>query len=272
MRLYIFDNNDRVGEWTASYVAKRIVEFRPSAERPFVLGLPTGSTPLPTYKHLINIHKEGNLSFEHVVTFNMDEYCGLPRDHPESYHSFMWNHFFKHVDIQPANVHILDGNATDLEAECRKYEEDIAKAGGIELFLAGIGPDGHIAFNEPGSSLASRTRIKSLAYDTILANARFFENDITKVPHMALTVGVGTVMDAREVVLLVTGAHKAYALHKAIENGINHMWTCSALQQHPRALIVCDEDATLELKVKTVKYFKGLMKVMVERDSHRDLN
>ncbi|EGD79018.1 glucosamine-6-phosphate deaminase 1 [Salpingoeca rosetta] len=231
-----------------------------------------GSTPLPTYRHLIKLHKAGKVSFKHVVTFNMDEYCGLPRDHPESYHSFMWENLFKHIDIVPENVHILDGNAPDLEKECAEYEKKIEAVGGIELFLAGIGPDGHIAFNEPGSSLTSRTRIKTLAYDTILANARFFGDDIDKVPHMALTVGVGTVMDAREVVLLVTGAHKSYALHKAIEDGINHMWTCSCLQNHPRALIVCDEDATLELKVKTVKYFKGLMKVMVERECGGDLD
>lgn len=137
----------------------------------------------------------------------------------------------------------------------------IEEYGGIDLFLAGIGPDGHIAFNEPGSSLASRTRVKTLAYDTIVANARFFGGDTSKVPHMALTVGVGTVMDAKEVILMVTGPNKAYALSKCIEEGVSHMWTCSALQNHPSSFVVADEDATLELRVKTVKYFKGLMKV-----------
>eukprot|EP00730_Choanoeca_flexa_P012501 TRINITY_DN4335_c0_g1_i1.p2 TRINITY_DN4335_c0_g1~~TRINITY_DN4335_c0_g1_i1.p2 ORF type:complete len:283 (+),score=78.85 TRINITY_DN4335_c0_g1_i1:1231-2079(+) len=265
MRLYIHDDKHAVGKWTAHYIASRINQFAPTAEKPFVLGLPTGSTPLPTYKALIELHKQGLISFKHVITFNMDEYVGLPRDHPESYHSFMWENFLKHVDIEPANAHILDGNAEDLKAECDAFEEKIKVVGGIELFLAGIGPDGHIAFNEPGSSLVSRTRVKTLAYDTIVANARFFDNDIEQVPRMALTVGVGTVMDAREVCLLVTGSHKAYALHKAIEDGVNHMWTCSCLQQHPRALIVVDEDATLELKVKTVKYFKGLMRVHDEQ-------
>ena len=168
----------------------------------------------------------------------------------------MWANFFKHVDIQPENVHILNGNASDLQEECEAYEKEIEKAGGVELFIGGIGPDGHIAFNEPGSSLVSRTRVKTLAHDTIIANARFFENDLTKVPKQALTVGVGTVMDAREVMILITGAHKALALYKAIEEGINHMWTVSAFQQHPRTIMLCDEDATLELKVKTVKYFK----------------
>ncbi|XP_012495342.1 PREDICTED: glucosamine-6-phosphate isomerase 2 [Propithecus coquereli] len=127
----------------------------------------------------------------------------------------------------------------------------------LDTDLKGIGPDGHIAFNEPGSSLVSRTRLKTLAMDTILANAKYFDGDLAKVPTMALTVGVGTVMDAREVMILITGAHKAFALYKAIEEGVNHMWTVSAFQQHPRTIFVCDEDATLELRVKTVKYFKG---------------
>ncbi len=183
----------------------------------------------------------------------------------------MYKHFFSHVDIDPANINILNGNAPDLEEECIAYEEKIKRAGGIELFLGGIGPDGHIAFNEPGSSLRSRTRVKTLAYETIIANSRFFGNDLNKVPKMALTVGVQTVMDvsrrhgttmrvkvltpeqAREVVIIITGAHKALALQKTIEGGVNHMWTLSSLQMHPYALIVVDEDATLELQVKTVK-------------------
>jgi glucosamine-6-phosphate deaminase len=142
----------------------------------------------------------------------------------------MWNEFFKHIDIEPDNVHILDGNASDLSAECERYEMKIKEAGGVELFIGGIGPDGHIAFNEPGSSLTSRTRVKTLAQDTLEANARFFNNDMTQVPKQALTVGVGTVMDAKEVMILITGAHKSFALYKAIEEGVNHMWTVSAFQ------------------------------------------
>merc|ERR1711879_842745 len=156
------------------------------------------------------------------------------------------------------NVNILDGNAEDLIGECREYEAKIQAAGGIELFLGGIGADGHIAFNEPGSSLSSRTRVKTLNYDTVVANARFFDNDIAKVPKRALTVGVGTVMDSREVLIMVTGINKAQALHEAIENGINHMWTVSAIRMHPVGIIVADEDATMELKVKTVKYFREI--------------
>ncbi|CAB3232723.1 unnamed protein product [Arctia plantaginis] len=210
------------------------------------------------YRRLIEFYKEGRISFKYVTTFNMDEYVGLPRDHPESYHYYMWNEFFKHVDIDPANAHVLDGNATDLVAECTRFEELIKQAGGVHLFIGGIGPDGHIAFNEPGSSLVSRTRVKTLAYDTLEANKRFFGNDISKVPRQALTVGVGTVMDAKEVMILITGVHKSLALAKAVEEGVNHMWTVSAFQQHPQTLFVCDEDATLELRVKTVKYFKAL--------------
>eukprot|EP00035_Acanthoeca_spectabilis_P035381 m.34251 g.34251 ORF g.34251 m.34251 type:complete len:277 (+) comp7304_c0_seq2:62-892(+) len=261
MKFFIYDDKEAVGTFTAGYIADRIRKFAPTAERPFVLGLPTGSTPLSTYKKLVELHKARKVSFKHVITFNMDEYCNLPQDHPESYHSFMWENFFKFIDIEPHNAHILNGNAPNLVEECQAYEAKIKAVGGIDLFLAGIGPDGHIAFNEPGSSLSSRTRVKTLAYDTIVANARFFGGDLSKVPKLALTVGVGTVMDAREVLLIVTGPHKAYALYKAIEEGVSHMWTCSALQNHRNAIVVADEDATLELRVKTVKYFKGLMQV-----------
>lgn len=258
MRVIIEPNYELVSKWAANYVAKRINEFAPSESKPFVLGLPTGSSPLGMYKELIKLNKAGVVSFKNIVTFNMDEYVNLPEEHPESYRSFMWNNFFSHIDIQKDNVNILDGNASDLKAECASYEEKIKKAGGIKLFLGGIGPDGHIAFNEPGSSLASRTRMMTLTYDTIIANSRFFENDINKVPKTALTVGVGTVLDAEEVMIIVNGHKKARALRHAIEEGVNHMWTISALQIHPNGIIVCDEEATIELKVGTAKYFKDI--------------
>lgn len=264
MRLTIRQDANAVGEYIGQYIAQRINAFSPTPEKPFVLGLPTGSSPIPTYRVLIRLVQEGKLSFQNVVTFNMDEYVGLPQEHPESYHSFMFRELFSQIDIPPTNVHILDGNAPDLVAECNKYEDSIKSYGGIDLFLGGIGEDGHIAFNEPGSSLASRTRIKTLAYDTILANARFFNNDVSAVPHMTLTVGVQTILDSREVVIVVTGQRKALALSKAIEEGVNHLWTLSAIQTHPWALIVADEDATLELRVKTVKYFKSIEKAQEE--------
>ncbi len=258
MRVIIQPNYELVSKWAANYVAKRINEFAPGKAKSFVLGLPTGSSPLGMYKELIKLNKAGKVSFKNVVTFNMDEYVNLPKDHPESYHSFMWNNFFSHIDIPKGNVNILNGNAPDLEAECANYEERIKKAGGVTLFVGGIGPDGHIAFNEPGSSLSSRTRVMALTYDTILANSRFFDGDINKVPKTALTVGVGTVMDAREVLIIVNGYKKARALRHAIEEGVNHMWTVSALQLHPNGIIVCDDEATAELKVGTVKYFKDI--------------
>ena len=260
MRVIIKKNYDEMSKWAAEYIAKRINDFAPTAANPFVLGLPTGSTPIGTYRELINIHKAGKLSFANVVTFNMDEYINLPESHPESYHSFMWNNFFNHIDIKKDNVHILNGNANNLEEECKHYEEQIASFGGIELFLGGIGPDGHIAFNEPGSSLTSRTRVKSLTTDTIIANSRFFDNDVNKVPKRALTVGVGTVMDAREVVILANGHNKATALAHAVEGSVSHMCTVSVLQLHKKGIIVCDDAATVEMKVGTVNYFKDIEK------------
>lgn len=262
--MVILETSKEVSEWAARYIVKRINDFGPGPDKFFVLGLPTGGTPLGTYKKLVEYYKKGRISFKYVKTFNMDEYVGIPRNHPQSYHSFMYENLFQHIDIDPSNVHILDGNAPDLDKECKKYEQKITDAGGIELFMGGIGPDGHIAFNEPGSSLVSRTRVKTLNQETITANARFFGDDMSQVPKQALTVGVGTVMDAKEVMILITGSHKAYALYMAIEQGINHMWTVSAFQQHPRTLMLCDEDATMELKVKTVKYFKGLWQVHSE--------
>ncbi|KAI5294301.1 hypothetical protein KEM52_004301 [Ascosphaera acerosa] len=257
-RVIIRKNPETVSEYVADYLISRINAFDPTPEKPFVLGLPTGSTPEVIYRILVERYKVGVVSFKNVVTFNMDEYVGLPRDHPESYHTFMYKHFFSHVDIPPCNINILNGNAPDIAKECAEYEARIAAVGGIQTFLGGVGPDGHIAFNEPGSSLASKTREKTLAYDTILANSRFFGHDLSQVPRTALTVGIKTIMDAREVIIVVTGAHKALALQQGIEQGVNHMWTLSALQLHPYALIVADEDATLELKVKTVKYFEGI--------------
>ena len=260
MRVIIEPNYEKMSKWAADYVAARIKEANPTPEKPFKLGCPTGSSPLGLYKELINKYEAGEISFQNVITFNMDEYVNLPEEHPESYHSFMWTNFFSHIDIKKENVHILNGNAPDLEAECAQYEAAIKAAGGIDLFMGGIGPDGHIAFNEPGSSLASRTRVKTLTTDTIIANCRFFDNDVNLVPKTALTVGVGTVMDAKEVLIVCNGHNKARALQHGIEEGVSQMWTISALQMHPHAIIVCDEAACGELKVDTYKYFKDIEK------------
>jgi glucosamine-6-phosphate deaminase len=258
MRIIIKKDQTLAGEWTAAYIIEKIRKTNLERERPFVLGLPTGSSPLPVYRELIRRHKAGEISFSNVITFNMDEYVGLPEDHTESYHYFMYDNLFNHIDIPRENINILNGNASDLEGECVRYEKKIAESGGIDLFLGGIGPDGHIAFNEPGSSLASRTRVKTLTYDTVLANSRFFGGNIANVPKMALTVGVGTVMDAREVILIVLGFNKARALKEVVEGGISHMWTASILQMHPKGIIVSDEPATMELQMETVKYFSSI--------------
>ena len=258
MRVIIKDRSSEVAQWAAAYIVEQIKAKAAVCDKPFVLGLPTGSTPLETYRELIRLHKAGEVSFQNVITFNMDEYVGLAEEHPESYHSFMWNNFFNHVDIRKENVHILNGNAEDLVAECAAYEAAIVEAGGIDLFMGGVGEDGHIAFNEPFSSLQSRTRIKTLTPDTIAVNSRFFGGDISLVPTRALTVGVGTIMDARKVLILAMGRKKARALRHAIEGSYNHQWTLSALQLHPAGIIVCDDPAAEELRVATYRYFKDI--------------
>ena len=258
MRLLIHSDYENVCRWTADYVVQRINVFTLEQTNPFVLGLPTGSTPLGVYRQLVAAHKAGKVSFSNVVTFNMDEYLGLPPDHPQSYRRFMDDNFFGSVDINLQNTHVPNGMAADPEAECSAYEEAIRAAGGIELFMGGIGNNGHIAFNEPGSSLASRTRAMTLTSQTRIANARFFDGDPQKVPARALTVGIATVLDAREVLIVVSGRQKARALQAAVEGGLSHWSPLSCLQLHSQAIIVCDEEAADELKYGTVRYFKDI--------------
>ena len=260
MRVIIEKNYEELSRWAARHVVETINVFQPTAEKPFVLGLPTGSSPMGMYAEIVKAVKAGEVSFKHVLTFNMDEYVGLPESHPESYHSFMANNLFNHIDCPKENIHILNGNAENLEEECKNYEKMIEEVGGINLFIGCIGPDGHIAFNEPFSSLTSRTRVKTLTTDTRIANSRFFGGDMNAVPSTALTVGVGTVMAAKEVMILCNGHNKARALHAAIEGPVTQEWTISALQLHQHGIIVCDELATDELKVGTYRYFKDIEK------------
>ena len=260
MRVIIEPTYEKLSQWAADYVVNKINAANPTPEKPFVLGLPTGSSPIGMYKALVAACKEGRVSFKNVVTFNMDEYVGLPEEHPESYHSFMATNLFNHIDCLKENVHILNGNAEDLEAECANYEKMIAEAGGIDLFIGGIGPDGHIAFNEPGSSLSGRTRIKTLTTDTRVANSRFFGGNPDNVPATALTVGPGTVMAAKEVLILCNGHNKARALQAAIEGPVTQMWTISVLQMHQHGIIVCDEAACESITHGTYKYFKDIEK------------
>ncbi len=260
MRVIIEPTYEKLSQWAADYVVNKINAAKPTTDKPFVLGLPTGSSPIGMYQALVKACKDKKVSFKHVLTFNMDEYVNLPESHPESYHSFMAKNLFDHIDCPKENIHILNGNADNLEAECAHYEQLIEAAGGIDLFIGGIGPDGHIAFNEPGSSLTSRTRVKTLTTDTRIANSRFFGGNPDNVPAHALTVGVGTVMSAKEVLILCNGHNKAAALKAAVEGSITQMWTISALQMHQHGIIVCDEAATDELKHGTYKYFKDIEK------------
>lgn len=266
MRIVISETADEVAEYASNYIISAINAFVPSREKAFfVLGLPTGGTPLATYKRIIQRHREGAVSFKHVVTFNMDEYVGLPPTHPQSYHYFMKTELFDFIDLPEGQRFIPNGNADDLLEECAEYERRIARYGGVDLFVCGLGTDGHLAFNEPGSSLNSRTRVKSLNQETRRSNARFFGNDLSKVPTMALTVGIQTVMSARRVILLATGAAKAQAVAGVVAGPITHRCTASKLQEHPLAVLVLDRQATQELSVSLVDYYEGL------KNSEREL-
>lgn len=263
MRLLISQHG--IGKWAAYYIYKKIVDFKPTESKPFVLGLPTGSTPLETYKELIKLNQQQLVSFKNVVTFNMDEYVGLPEDHEQSYHYFMAHNFFNHIDIVKENINILNGNATYLDYECKVFEEKIAQYGGMDLIMGGVGEDGHLAFNEPGSSLNSMTRVKTLNQSTIQANSRFFNNNIELTPRIALTMGIKTIMDAREVLILAKGLNKSQAVAHAIEGAVSSMCPITALQMHNKAVIICDELAAYDLKLKTIKYYEHL------RDEYYDL-
>ena len=260
MRVVIQDDYEKMCKWAADYIADKINSHK--EDRPFVLGLPTGSSPIGVYKNLIEKNKAGEVSFKNVVTFNMDEYLGLPHEHDQSYWYFMHDNFFDHlVDMDPANINILNGMTDDPEGECARYEEKIASYGGIDLFMGGIGVDGHLAFNEPFTSLTSRTGLRDLTTDTRIVNSRFFGNDPEAVPAQALSVGIGTVTDAKEVLVLISGHNKARAMAAVVEGGVSQKWTCSALQMHNGAIIACDEEACGELTVDTYKYFLD-----IERD------
>ena len=255
MRVIIKENYSDVADWTANYIVNAIKAKEKKTSKPFVLGLPTGSSPIPVYKKLIEMYNAGEISFKNVVTFNMDEYVGLPAEHEQSYIYFMRTNLFNHIDIPEENINIPNGNAEDLEAECARYEEKIKQYGGIDLFLGGIGVDGHIAFNEPYTPISSRTGVRTLNYDTRIVNSRFFGNDPAAVPAKALSVGVATITDAKTVMLIAGGHSKAQAIAATVEGSLSHVWTASALQLHSDAIIVCDEDACGNLKVDTYKYF-----------------
>lgn len=245
MEVIIAADPQEVAEIAAGRIRNQILR-KPNS----VLGLATGSTPELTYRRLVRYHKEEGLDFSKVTTFNLDEYLGLPPSHEQSYHYFMFDRLFRHVNINERNVHIPSGLAPDPEAHCRWYEETIAYHGGIDLQLLGVGTDGHIAFNEPGSSLASRTRVKTLTEQTIRDNAALFfgKGQEHLVPRFAITMGVGTILEAKKLLLIATGQRKAAIVKKFVEGPVTASVTASALQLHPNAEVILDEEAAAELE------------------------
>lgn len=264
MRLILTKLN--LGLWTAAYIKQKITAFSPAPEKPFVLGLPTGGTVVDMYANLRLFYSSGDLDFSNIVTFNMDEYVNLPQDHPQSYHSYMRAHLFGAVNIPPQNVHILDGNAPLPAQECAAYEQAIRAAGGVDLFIGGVGRNGHLAFNEPGSSFASRTRLVDLTPSTLQANARFFLNDTAKVPRQALTVGIATLLDAREILVLASGPQKADALKRLTEETPAPDCPVTALRTHPHAAVLADEAACARLNDELKNKLRALQNAAPEAD------
>lgn len=260
MRVVIKQDYDELSKWAAQYVAHRIKMHKPSPKRPFVLGLPSGSTPLGLFKYLAQYYKDRTLSFENVIFFGMTEYVGIGAGDPHGFQYFLWDNFLKYVNVKTEHVYFLNGLTTDFAKECSSYEKNIKKYGYVNLFIGGIGVEGHIAFNEPYSSLTSRTRAKMLAPSTIKANSRFFDNDESKVPPIALTIGIGTMMEAEEIMILASGEGKKQAIQQAIEGNLTHACPASCLQMHPHSVIACDDAAASQLSPRAINYFKELGK------------
>ncbi len=244
MEVIVKHSYEEISKLAADMIAK-VVRRKPRA----VVGFATGTTPLGTYKELIRMHREEGLDFSQVVTFNLDEYIGLSKDNEQSYHYFMWENLFKHINILEANVHIPRGTAEDLHRHCIEYEEEIFDHGGLDIQLLGIGSNGHIAFNEPGSSLGSRTRIKTLDEKTRQDNVRFFDS-IDVVPRYCITMGIGTIMEAEKLILLANGENKADAVMKTVEGPITASAPASAIQLHPNVTVIVDKTAASRLSRK----------------------
>jgi len=244
MEVKISPTYEALSKQAAEFVAE-LLNAKPNA----VLGLATGSSPIGLYRELVRMHKDEGLDFSQVTTFNLDEYVGLPADHPQSYHYFMYENLFKHINVPKEHIHIPSGTTKNYRAFCQWYENRIKECGGIDMQVLGIGSDGHIAFNEPTSSLASRTRLKTLARQTIEDNARFFDR-AEEVPIYAITMGVGTILEARHLLLVANGENKADAVAKMIEGPVTSMITASALQLHPHAKVFIDDAAASKLTMR----------------------
>ena len=262
MRVVIEADAELAGRRAAAEIAA-LIRQKPDA----VLGLATGGTPVRCYRELIRMHREEGLDFARVRTFNLDEYVGLAPEAPQSYHRFMREHLFSQVNLDPAHTLVPDGQASDLDAYCEWFEQQIRAAGGIDLQLLGIGRDGHIAFNEPSSSLGSRTRVKTLTEETVRDNARFF-GDRDDVPRMAVTMGVGTILEARRCLLLAIGPNKAAAIRSAVEGPVTSQVTASALQLHPRVMAVVDEPAAAWLQRRDYYRSVEAAQLQLEKRKH----
>ncbi|MFO7814638.1 MAG: glucosamine-6-phosphate deaminase [Halanaerobiales bacterium] len=226
----------------AAYLVKQQINEKPAS----VIGLPTGSTPLKMYEELIEMYKRGAVDFSEVTTFNLDEYYGLPPDHPQSYHYYMWNNFFDHINIKEENVHILDGRTENIERECIEYETEIKNAGGIDLQVLGIGPNGHLGFNEPSETLNDKTHLVTLSKDTIEANSRFFDSK-EEVPKKALTMGISTILKSDKIIIMASGENKASAIKKTLSGQINTCTPSTLLQTHPDVTVIIDQGAAIYL-------------------------
>jgi len=242
MNIIIKETYAALSQTVAQIVKQRLLE-KPN----LILGLATGSTPLGLYQELIRLHRKEALDFSNVTTFNLDEYVGIAADHPQSYNHYMWENFFRYLNIPKENIFIPDGMAKNIDEFCRQYEYEIKKRDGIDLQILGIGRDGHIGFNEPGTSFSSRTHLVNLDPTTIKDNARFFDNE-KAVPHQAITMGIRTIMEARECLMLVNGAHKAETIVQALEGKITEKVPASILQKHPNFTVILDQEAAEKLK------------------------
>ena len=243
MQIHIYDHPEQVGIAAAMIIGAQILK-KPNA----VLGLATGSTPIPVYQQLTRLHREGILDFSSVVTFNLDEYCGIPKTHHCSYYYFMQKQLFEHINIIPSNTHVPNGCASDIPAECRQYDGAIQQAGGIDLQLLGIGRNGHIGFNEPYDQFIYGCHMVELSASTISDNQRFFNSE-DQVPHRAISMGVGSIMEAKTVLLVATGIEKSIAVKKALDEDINPETQVSILRTHPNGIFLLDRSAASDIMI-----------------------
>ncbi|CAG9855653.1 unnamed protein product [Phyllotreta striolata] len=267
MMLIIRDTKENACKWISSYMVKKINEFKPNQNKYYIIGFCLGESTINVLHSLVDAFFRDSISFRYIKLFVLEEYVNLPENHPRSNHYLMWRHLFRHVDIQPANVFIPNGNVKDLITECHDFEENITKSGGLNMVIGEATSDGQLSYNEPASSLGSRTRVKSLAQGKIDEKAKYFDG-VENVPRTAISAGIKTIMDAQIVIICATGFDRSMAIYKAMEEGINHMVVLSAFQKHPKTVLVCDKAATIDLKARTIEYFNSLEDLIESKEGH----